>query len=445
MKALLILVLTASGHAAEPEEYRARVERAEALALDGRHDEALRELDAAIKLRPDDERAWLVRARALAWSGRHGAALAIYDRWPDKTRIERAAVEGFIRNRLHAERFLSAIVRDEPDNVNARLALADMHAWTEDGRTARRYYEEVVAISSGNATARRGLRRLREARRPRLSVAPAFFSNSGGLRRAGAAAGLWLRPLDNLDLGLLYEREAFRERGRRALESDAGGIGLRWRHGLRWTAEADGMAETFSDGPSVASGRAFVSFLADERVATWAGWRRAGPAAGSRFDQTSLETARRRIQADDMAAGAQVTPGRFRILGEARYAVYRRSDNERRSATAQAVYRPLSWVEAGYDFHWFDARRADPLYFSPRGYAAHGVVARLHRDANGFGAELSDVVFYQPASRRWGHMPTASLRLRRGAAEAAVDGSYVASEGPRFVSRRLAARLSCRF
>lgn len=477
---LLLLVLSASGRAGGLEEarshswagryeesiaeYRAllssapadarlRVELAEVMAWAGRHDEALREVDAALKQEPDYEKAWLVRARALAWSGRHERALAIYDRYPEKTKLERAALVGWMGNKLQSERLLSAILKDEPENVNAHLALADMHSWVDDWSTARRHYEQAVALSSANATAQRGLRRVKEARRPRLSVAPSYFSNSGGLRRAGLEAAVWLRPLDSLSVGPLYGRAAFRQRGRRTIESDSGGLGLRWQRGLRWTVEAEGRGQSYSEGPATAEARARLNVLAAEKTSIWAAYERAdvfsaGRDVVGRFDEATLESVRRRIQLDDWSAGAHAEPWRLRLLAEARYAIYRRSDNDRRTALGQALFKAAPWLDAGYQLYYLDARREDPLYFSPDGYASHGFVARLHHDANGLLAEVSNNLFYQPSTRSWGDSPQVALRLRRGPGEASLEAYYLVSDvssGPRFISRHLVARLSCRF
>lgn len=414
------------------------------MALAGRHDEALRTVDAALKLEPGNEKAWLTRARALAWSGRHHRALAIYDRYlssdPARAdlRLERASVEGWSGNKLQSEKFLLAVLAQEPGNVNAHLALADMHYWLGDWHEARKHY---AAASSES-----GLRRLREGRRPGAAAAPAYFSSSRGLRRASGEARLWTRVLDRLELGGLYRREALRQSGFSTLESDVGGLALQWWEGLRWQAGAEAYARAYDSGPAVGGGAARLAFQVFDQTRVRVGWERGDP--GGRFDESTVETARRRIQLDDAFAAVSAQPWKLRLAGEARYGSYVRSPNERRSAEGRVLFKAAPWLDAGYEGHWHDARRPDPLYFSPGGYVSHGIQARLHHEADGLRAELSNSVFYQPEGRAWGESSRFSVSLARGRAEAGLDAYYIVSDvrkGPRYVSRHLSARLSCRF
>lgn len=401
-------------------------------------------MDAALKLEPGLERAWLARARALAWSGRHHRALAIYDRYlsSDPARadlqLERTALLGWMGNKLQSEKFLLAVLAQQPDNANAQLALADMHYWNGDWSEARKRY------AAGRSES--GLRRLAEGRRPRAAAAPSYFSSSRGLRRAGAEARLWSRVLDRVELGGIYAREAYRQSGADTLETDTGGLALRWWEGLRWTAEAEGFARTYDSGPAVGGGGTRLSFQIFDQTTVGLGWDRRQP--GGRFDETTVETERRRIQLDDVSAAVRSEPWKLRLAGEARYGSYLRSDNERRAAQGSALFKAAPWLDAGYELHWHDARRADPLYFSPNGYVSHGLLTRTRHDADGLRVELSNSVFYQPSTRSWGDLPRFSVSLSRGQAEAGLDAYYVVSDvqkGPRYISRGLSARLSCRF
>ncbi len=186
----------------DPQNLRARTQLALALSFAGQTPEALKEIDAAIAQNPADVDAKLIKADVLGRATRTTESVALYNQilasdpqnirartgladaylygrqYPSAVRvydgliaanptvssykIQRARALGYDGRARESVTALRAILASEPDNLPARLALAE--AGTNSGdptltRDAIAEYRQILRTDSGNVPAQIGLSR----------------------------------------------------------------------------------------------------------------------------------------------------------------------------------------------------------------------------------------------------------------------------------------------
>ncbi len=145
-----------------------RVEMAERAAAEGRSDEARKALKRALRRDPKSVRAWLALGRLEAERSRDRAALAAWSKVPEVDRRQGplvyprlAASYAALGRPRDFESHLRGLIKGEPGDPHARLALARALAARGELKAAEQVLRELVALRPDDLEPRSALLRLR--------------------------------------------------------------------------------------------------------------------------------------------------------------------------------------------------------------------------------------------------------------------------------------------
>ncbi|MAE95108.1 MAG: hypothetical protein CL910_10645 [Deltaproteobacteria bacterium] len=128
----------------------------------------------------------LEQARELSWSGDYAASLDLYGELlreaPDDLDLvrEMGLVQLWAGRELDAMASLALVIAANPVDVEARLSLGNVHAWSGVHRLADRTYRDVLAEDPEHAAAQKQLRALNLVRSPTGEPGFSWFSDNGG-------------------------------------------------------------------------------------------------------------------------------------------------------------------------------------------------------------------------------------------------------------------------
>jgi len=157
--------------------------QAQRLLEEDRMAEAEAVFEGMIEQYPGDRMLRLQYARFLAQADAFDRSVQIYERLLEEldprqdeelystTRFELASVLAWSGRGGAAARRLRVLIEEEPDNLEARVLLGDVHRWFDDSDAARGFYEDVLESDPQHPGALRGLRELEEMMELRLAQA----------------------------------------------------------------------------------------------------------------------------------------------------------------------------------------------------------------------------------------------------------------------------------
>lgn len=130
-------------------DWQARLELGDLLSGAGRFDEAADQYRKALEQQPENEAIRVRLARVLAWTGKGEEAIRLFTALPDSamTSDDRMLIADHAIGRRQydmAIRQLLAVLKDTPDNDNARLKLAEVYSWSDRLDESFEQYERLL-------------------------------------------------------------------------------------------------------------------------------------------------------------------------------------------------------------------------------------------------------------------------------------------------------------
>jgi len=366
--------------AARPNDVNLKISRARALGYAGRGRESVASLRQIVAADPTNTTARLALAEAGANSGNAtlqrdaiGEYRSIIASAPDNLPAELglARVLSYRGKYSQSKTILNRILKANPTNTDARLALADTEAFAGQPFDAKRNYQ-LAGASGAPAAAKRGLNSIYKQTTPSIGLGGTYYHDSNGVNLRSVNENAFLRT-KLLTIGVLGSEGNFRQRNGPNRRRNDYGILLARNFGP-FTAQAIISRLKYTGVPektlyNVLLGRDFN--------------------ARTRF---SLDFARRDIFESDLAVSRNIyadTSEAFvafpfgpRLDLETRATYYNYSDgNSRVTASPSLFFRfaptnPTFRVGVGYTYDNTRATRDAPfVYYTPQNFNAASVLA----------------------------------------------------------------------
>ncbi len=371
--------------ASEPNNTAVRISRARALSYSGRSREAVSALRALVASDASNVPARLALAEAGANSGNAtlqrdaiGEYRSILKTNPDNlnAQLGLARVLSYRGQNAEAERILKTVLRANPGNSEALVALGDAQRFAGAPFAAKASYKGAERVGNASAatltSARNGLRAVNRATTPSIGVFGSYYHDTNGVRLRSVGENAILRT-SALTIGVLADQGRFRQ-GNRASRN-------RSDYGLL-------LARGF--GPFAAQlivSRLKYTGVKEKTLFDLSLNRDFSPRRRVNFD-----IARRDVFETDLAVGRGITAdiynvsastplgSRFDLDGTATY--YNYSDNNSRYTLSPALMfrfaptNPTLRVGVGYTYDNTRQRRDSPfVYYTPQNFNAAAILA----------------------------------------------------------------------